>query len=110
MALKVEQLNAAFDRVDEQLNNMELKKKVSKPEEEEEEVRIPNFEEGVDSRHRESSHKSKSNKKNHHHVANDLITPVEAKDVAGPNNAYTIQQRAPSWVRNNHDIFCYRLL
>ncbi|KAG0044640.1 hypothetical protein BGZ83_010144 [Gryganskiella cystojenkinii] len=96
--LALEQLNEAYDRVDEQMINIGLKS--TKTAEKESEVHIPNFDEDVNDRdrHGPSTRKHKSNKsgKKNHQVS-DLISPVDVKDVAGPNNAYTIQQRAPSW-------------
>lgn len=88
-------LSEAYDRVEEQIlaSELELKKKGKVGEKDE--IRIPNFGDSTE-RHGESARKS--SKKT---AAHDLVSPIEAKDIAGPNNAYTIQQRAPSWVSFN---------
>ncbi|KAG0023437.1 hypothetical protein BGZ81_008113 [Podila clonocystis] len=91
-SLEHEQLSEAYDAIEKQMiaSELELKKKNSKNENKND-IRIPNFDEPTE-RHGESTHKT--NKKA---AAHELVSPVEAKDIAGPNNAYTIQQRAPSW-------------
>ncbi|KAF9371827.1 hypothetical protein CPC16_002822, partial [Podila verticillata] len=86
-----EQLSEAYDRVEEMLaSELELKKKKSKVVEDDE-IHIPKFEDSTE-RHGESTHKT--SKKT---ATLELVSPTDAKDIAGPNNAYTIQQRAPSW-------------
>ncbi|KAG0317770.1 hypothetical protein BG000_004429, partial [Podila horticola] len=96
LSLEHEQLSEAYDAIEEQmiaseLEELELKKKMTSKVGEDDEIHIPNFGEPTE-RHRETTHKT--NKKA---GAHDLVSPIEAKDIAGPNNAYTIQQRAPSW-------------
>ncbi|KAF9900505.1 hypothetical protein EC991_007225 [Linnemannia zychae] len=92
MARKIMNLDQAYDLVDEHLTAMELKSSPKKMhhEEGEAEVRIPNFDE-----HESSSSPRKSGKKAHQ--ANEFVQPVTTEDIPGPNGAYTVQQRAPSW-------------
>lgn len=90
MARKVMNLEQAYDLVDEHLSALELKTASKKKvEENDAEVHIPNIDE------KESSSPHKSSKKAH--LASEFVQPVAAEDIPGPNNAYTIQQRAPSW-------------
>ncbi|KAG0375449.1 Secreted subtilisin-like serine protease sub4 [Mortierella sp. AD032] len=94
MARKVMNLDQAYDIVDEHLTTFELKtlNKMQQQghEEGDAEVHIPNMDE-----HGSSSEPHKSKKKAH--PANEFMQPITAEDIAGPNGAYTIQQRAPSW-------------
>lgn len=98
-SLEHEQLNEAYDAIEQQmlateLEELELKKK-SKAEEEND-IRIPNFDKPTE---RRGESTRKTNKKA---AAHELVSSIEAKDIPGPNNAYTIQQRAPSWVSFNN--------
>lgn len=91
MARKVMDLEQAYNLVDEHLSALEFKMASKKKvEENEAEVHIPNIDE------KKSSSPHKSSKKTH--LASEFVPPVTAEDIPGPNNAYTIQQRAPSWV------------
>ncbi|KAF9137176.1 serine protease [Mortierella sp. GBA39] len=88
-APKVMNLEQAYNLVDEHLSALELKTASKKAREKDSEVHIPSIDE------KESSPRHKSSKKMH--LANEFVQPVTAKDIPGPNNAYTIQQGAPSW-------------
>lgn len=94
MEAKVLRLEHAFDLLDEQMAaaRQELMARDLKSEEDSE-ASIPNS--GRKDQKESSTRKSKINKS---HEAKDYIPTVIAEDVPGPNNAYTIQQRAPSWV------------
>jgi len=106
-------LEQAYDLVDEHLANLELKNTSSKKKlqqsDEESEVRIPNVDDNEDDSESENEsppHKAKTSKKAH--TPTELVQPVTAKDIPGPNNAYTIQQRAPSWVSfHSSMLLCY---
>ncbi|KAF9547241.1 serine protease [Mortierella hygrophila] len=88
-AFKAMNLEQAYSLVDEHLSALELKTTRKKAGEKDAEVHIPNIGE------KESSSRHKSSKKVH--LASELVQPVTAEDIPGPNNAYTIQQNAPSW-------------
>ncbi|KAG0078981.1 hypothetical protein BGZ93_007740 [Podila epicladia] len=93
-SLEHEQLSEAYDVIEQQmlaseLEELELKKK-SKADEEND-IRIPNFDKPTE---RRGESTRKTNKKA---AAHELVSPIEVKDIPGPNNAYTIQQHAPSW-------------
>ncbi|KAG9064101.1 serine protease [Linnemannia hyalina] len=88
-ALKIMNLERAYSLVDEHLSALELKTARKKAVEKDAEVHIPNIDE------KESSSRRKSSKKMH--FASEFVQPVTAEDIPGPNNAYTIQQHAPSW-------------
>ncbi|KAG0276541.1 hypothetical protein BGZ95_007405 [Linnemannia exigua] len=94
MARKVMNLDQAYDLVDEHLTALEFKtrskKQQQKNEEGDAEVHIPNIDE-----HESSSAPHKTKKKAR--PANEFVQPITAEDVPGPNGAYTVQQRAPSW-------------
>ncbi|KAK3807848.1 MAG: peptidase S8/S53 domain-containing protein [Benniella sp.] len=93
MEAKVLRLEHAFDLLDEQMAaaRQELLARDLKSEEDSE-VSIPNS--GRKGQKESSTRKSKINKS---HEARDYIPTAIAEDIPGPNNAYTIQQRAPSW-------------
>lgn len=89
-----EQLSKAYDRVEEMLaseSEPNEKGKVDKNNK----IRIPNSGDSTE-RHGEST--KKTGKKA---AAHELISSIETKDIEGPNSAYMVQQRAPSWVGFN---------
>ncbi|KAF9351802.1 hypothetical protein BGX34_000365 [Mortierella sp. NVP85] len=92
MEAKVLRLEHAFDLLDEQMAaRQELLARGLKSEEDSE-VSIPNS--GRKDQKESSTRKSKIDKS---HEPKDYTPTVITEDVPGPNNAYTIQQRAPSW-------------
>ncbi|KAF9570924.1 serine protease [Mortierella alpina] len=127
MAGRVKRLEDALDEVDEQMRMMtpmdkrdsreskaeeeekeeEKKKKKSSHSEEghnDDEVRIPNLkkEANPNNRHREGEQQPNNGRKGKGAMkkprpSTGKVWPIDAKDTAGPNNAYMIQQRAPSW-------------
>lgn len=90
MARRVMNLEQAYDLVDEHLLALESKTASKKVGENDAEVHLPNIDE------KESSSPHKPSKKTH--LASKFVQPVTTKDIPGPNNAYSIQQNAPSWV------------
>ncbi|KAF9943811.1 serine protease, partial [Mortierella alpina] len=105
MADRVQKLEDALDVVDEQMMRMEsIEKRDSKEHRKnDDEVHIPNLkkEANPNNRHREgeppnNGRKGKGSMKKPR-PSNGKVWPIDAKDTAGPNNAYMIQQRAPSW-------------
>ncbi|KAF9271905.1 hypothetical protein BGZ68_002920, partial [Mortierella alpina] len=111
MAERVQRLEEALDEVDEQMmmapmekrDTQEHKKTSHGGKDDKDEVRIPNLkkEANPNNRHRErespnNGRKGKAPPKKIR-PSNGKIWPINAKDTAGPNNAYMIQQRAPSW-------------
>jgi hypothetical protein len=92
MARKVMNLDQAYDLVDEHISALELKSKKDKNKDKNDAmVHIPN----VDENEKLPSPRKSSKKA---HQVNEFVQPITAEDIPGPNNAYTIQQRAPSWV------------
>ncbi|KAI1315568.1 hypothetical protein EDD11_000642 [Mortierella claussenii] len=87
MNIKVKRLENAIELVDMQIAAMELKA-ATKKRKAEEQVSIPNSGDSP-------SNKNKANRKIHE--AKEYIPSVTTDDIAGPNNAYMIQQHAPSW-------------
>ncbi|KAF9421668.1 hypothetical protein BGZ94_008765 [Podila epigama] len=90
--LDIEHLHQAYDLVEEQMFHKKPSSKKTTnaaQDDEDDEIHIPNFD---DAAPRDSPHKSgrKGSRQ-------ELISPITVSDIAGPNNAYTIQQRAPSW-------------
>ncbi|CAO3574416.1 unnamed protein product [Mortierella alpina] len=104
MADRVQRLEDALDVVDEQMMKASVEKRDSKAHQGDDEVRIPDLkkEANPNNRHREggeppnNGRKGKGSTKKTRH-SNGKVRPIDAKDTAGPNNAYMIQQRAPSW-------------
>ncbi|KAG9325453.1 hypothetical protein KVV02_004766 [Mortierella alpina] len=114
----VKRLEDALDEVDEQMMMMApMEKRDPKEQHKEEEkktghggggndndeVHIPNLkkEANPNNHHREGEQPNNGRKgkgaMKKPRPSNGKVWPIDAKDTAGPNNAYMIQQRAPSW-------------
>lgn len=92
MTRRVMNLEQAYDLVDEQISALELESKNDQSRDNDDAVvHIPNVDENEEL---PSSHKTSKKMR----LANKFVQPITAEDIPGPNNAYTIQQRAPSWV------------
>ncbi|KAG0284453.1 hypothetical protein BGZ96_011184 [Linnemannia gamsii] len=90
MARKVMNLEQAYDLVDEHISASELGSREVQRANNDAVVHIPNID-----KNRELSSPHKTSKKMH--LSNEIMKPISVEDIPGPNNAYTIQQNAPSW-------------
>ncbi|KAF9952484.1 hypothetical protein BGZ72_006170 [Mortierella alpina] len=110
MAGHVKRLEDALDEVDEQMMaSVEKRDKKEHRDEksghgggdDKDEVRIPGLkkEANPNNRHHEEPNNGRKGKGSMKKTrpSNGKVWPIDAKDTAGPNNAYMIQQRAPSW-------------
>ncbi|KAF9942304.1 hypothetical protein BGZ67_002326 [Mortierella alpina] len=116
----VKRLEDALDEVDEQMMMMAPMEKRGPKEQHKEEEEKKKTGHGVGGNDNDEVHipnlKKEANPNNHHREgeqpnngrkgkgamkkprpSNGKVWPIDAKDTAGPNNAYMIQQRAPSW-------------